>query len=62
MTIHDRWGDPVEILRYATLADVSRLERRAPDAKDRVAIANDASRSCVASVRQRSPRNLALPC
>lgn len=35
MSIYGRWGDPITILRVATLDDVTKYERREPDKNDR---------------------------
>lgn len=38
MAIYSRFGEVITIERYATLADVTRLDRRKPDAQDRKAV------------------------
>ena len=42
MTIHNRIGSPVTIVRVATLVDVERLEYRRPDFSDRQHVAGGA--------------------
>jgi len=40
--IYGRWGDPVELLRIGTLADVRTLDNRKPDQRDRNNVDNGA--------------------